>query len=324
MSVRLSRRKRFAKWRIDLAIHEAIGVARKRSLEPHFQALLAALLARTDLLQAGPVGGRAGWQHVERLLWGLISLCKHHRNWLRDVAEWTPTDAGCLDQFGSLANHLLSIRALPTFLTRIWIEEPSKQATHHQKLFKHLAQGNSIRGADTPIRLTKSMSRFFLDAPAHLSVEQALRWSQVRGLGGDQKVAEAVFASRIGDYFENEPLWRRVIELIIADRRFEVTWIRPFISFLRAHEETLVRRGLHNMKQHQFSALLRQAKAWAKREHQYEKRRNFRWSRLPIGGLRHFETPKHEWSVRYWTIRELVDQQELIDEGVTLDHCVAS
>jgi hypothetical protein len=86
-------------------------------------------------------------------------------------------------------------------LTAVWLEEPSPAAERHQTLFKHLCRGNNIRGADVPIRLTRPMARHFLQAPDHLSVEEALRWAQVRGLGGDKGFAGEVLASRLGTNF---------------------------------------------------------------------------------------------------------------------------
>jgi hypothetical protein len=38
-------RKRFSKWRIDLAIHDALAIARKRSFAEQFQQLLAVVIS---------------------------------------------------------------------------------------------------------------------------------------------------------------------------------------------------------------------------------------------------------------------------------------
>ena len=58
------------------------------------------------------------------------------------------------------------------------------------------------------------------------------------------------------------------------------------------------------------------------RNSNYGRRAKLRWPRTSIGGFRYVEPQKHEWSVRYWTIRELTDSRELIDEGSALHHCV--
>ena len=49
-----------------------------------------------------------------------------------------------------------------------------------------------------------------------------------------------------------------------------------------------------------------------------------RWHNTGIGGLRFIEPQQNQWAIRCWTIRELADSGELIDEGNELHHCVAT
>jgi hypothetical protein len=65
----------------------------------------------------------------------------------------------------------------------VWLGGDSETACWRQRLFLHLGLGRSIRQYDTPITLTKEMERHFMLAPDDASVEGALRWGQVRGLG---------------------------------------------------------------------------------------------------------------------------------------------
>jgi len=45
---------------------------------------------------------------------------------------------------------------------------------------------------------------------------------------------------------------------------------------------------------------------------------------LSISGLMQRDETGKRWSVRYWTIRQLLNAQQLNHEGHTLRHCVAS
>ena len=108
MSFTDTERKRFTKWRIDLAIHIALVIARKRSILEAFQRLLAVVISRSDLLRPFPVSGYAGWAQAEKFLRGLLALCQHRRSWLREVYEWDAPVGNPLQQFGSLARHLLA------------------------------------------------------------------------------------------------------------------------------------------------------------------------------------------------------------------------
>ncbi|MCA9069426.1 MAG: PcfJ domain-containing protein, partial [Planctomycetaceae bacterium] len=55
----------------------------------------------------------------------------------------------------------------------------------------------------------------------------------------------------------------------------------------------------------------------------YGGRPRLRWKKTGIGGFHHLEPKENEWSFKYWTIHELANHQELIDEGQAQNHCVA-
>jgi hypothetical protein len=315
-------RRRFAKWRIDLAVHDALAIARKRSLLPSFERLLAVVVSRSHLLRLPHASGRPGWPQVELFLSAMLALCKYERNWLRDAEDWSTAHESLYEQFGSLARHLLATHAVPAFMTRVWFEEPSQAAIRHQKWFKHLALGNNIRGADLPLRLTKELAHFFPQAPDHLTVEQALRWSQVRGLGGTDEFAAAVVSSHLGTTFEPGADWTEILQFLIARRRLDVSlvaWILDDWSVRRFHRTPA---SLTRMSNQAFNALLERAHK-SRRYALETSERNVRWPRSRIAGFRQVDLPRHQWSIRTWTIEELTDSQSLIDEGKAMRHCVA-
>jgi len=60
------------------------------------------------------------------------------------------------------------------------------------------------------------MAHCFCEAPAHLSISQALRWAQVLGYDGSEALAEAICATRLGQCFENESFWSTVVPFFNA------------------------------------------------------------------------------------------------------------
>ena len=276
------------------------------------------------MLRPQPLSGHAGWAHSERLLRGFLSLSQHRKNWLRDVEDWNPSGDGLNRQFGSLARHLLATHAVPGLMTNVWFEEPSPTAVQHQKLFKHLGLGNSIRGAELPIRLTKPMAEFFAQAPDHLSVEQALRWSQVRGLGGDKPFAAEVLSTRLGTEFEYEDFWVRVLQFLIERPRLDRGLVAPVIDYMHVNRDGILPQPFRRMTERSFETFLRRVRKWMSRSAEYRKSPELRWPKTGIGGLRFIEPQENQWSMRCWTIRELGDSRELIDEGNELHHCVAT
>jgi hypothetical protein len=180
----------------------------------------------------------------------------------------------------------------------------------------------SIRGFRTPIRLTRRMADFFPQAPAHLTVEQALRWCQVRGLGGDERFAAAVAVSGLGTDFVHEAYWSRVLRFLIGWRNLESELIAPLLEFLRRHPA-----GFPNAGSRSTSIIYRSLRVdvrkWMAKEGVGGPLPRRTWSPTPIRGLEYLEPRKHEGSVRSWTIRELTDSRELSEEGKDLHHCVA-
>ena len=75
---------------------------------------------------------------------------------------------------------------------RSWPRSGSEAVTtseRRQGWYRHMGLGRNIRTADVPLALTKRMAHEFTMAPDHYSADMALRWGQVRGLGGEKALA---------------------------------------------------------------------------------------------------------------------------------------
>ena len=53
-----------------------------------------------------------------------------------------------------------------------------------------------------------------MQAPADLTVEAALRWGQIHGLGGNERLARAVIVTRLGADYEHDDFWASVLRPI--------------------------------------------------------------------------------------------------------------
>lgn len=98
---------------------------------------------------------------------GLAALAYHHRRWIRGLEEWTSKVQRngmpqSIDQFSSLARHLLAKYHVPTFLDESWFAERSDEAVQRQGWFIHVGSGGSVRDLDTPVHLTRRMAHEFM------------------------------------------------------------------------------------------------------------------------------------------------------------------
>jgi hypothetical protein len=100
----------------------------------------------------------------------------------------------------------------------VWFQGAAPEATVQQDWFRHLGLGENIRRADLPLPLTKRMAHRFMQTPGHFTTLAALRWGQVRGLGGDARLVHAVLTTRLAGHFEDEDFWAGVLRWLAAAR----------------------------------------------------------------------------------------------------------
>jgi hypothetical protein len=334
------KRKDVAKSIIDLAIHDAITVAWKN---PHtklaFEHLLRHIQITTALLRLPTVSGRIETGGIERVVSGLLALACHHANWLRPIEDWQPTGDSPFPQFGSLAVHLLARYPVPAFMTSVWLRDRYAESVRYQGWYKHIGLGRNIRTADLSLPLTKMMTHHFMLAPDHFTVEAALRWGQVRGMGGSEELTRAVSATRLGRSFEHEDFWKTVIQFFVNEPTLDPIHIGPIVDYLNfqkfvpqedfLEEGDLGRPGPPQpnltMKGRTKRSLLSQVEEWHKSLRHRPKIVPVHWERSGIGEFHFIEKDgRDQEPPRTWTIQELLRSGELYREGLAMQHCVAS
>ncbi len=335
-----TQRKNSAKAAIDHAIHEAIQVAGTHSQAGDaFEHLLQHVRFRTSLLRPPRVGGRNETGGVRQIITGLLAMASHQIDWLRSVEDWTPIEDSPMPQFGSLALHLFAKYPVPVFMTSVWLRGQDAESVRQQGWYKHIGQGQNIRTADLPLPYTKRMAHVFLQAPDHFTVEMALRWGQVRGLGGSEVLARAVAATRLCRSFEHEDFWQTVLHFFVNEATLETLHVGPIVDYLNDQrfvpQEILTDEGDFGqpgplqpnltMKGRTKRSLLSQVEEWHKRLRHRPKATPVHWERSDIGELHYVEkVGRDEDLSRTWTIRELVSSGELYREGLAMQHCVVS
>jgi hypothetical protein len=269
---------------------------------------------------------------------GLLALALHHADWLRPAEAWEPPRANFTPQFASLATHLFALYPVPHCMTSAWFVLPPGETHSEQEWFKHLGRGHSIRTANLPLPFTRAMAHHFGQAPHHYAVKAALRWAQVRGLGGHEKLARAVVATRLGREFSNEDFWLTVLQFFVNHRGMDLTHVGPVVDCLHAQRfatrEVFVPglgvvtegppRPDYTMKGRTVASLLRQVEEWHRQLGQDTRTAARSWAACRIGAWQYLDGSTQQESRRCWTIRELLSSRELFMEGQAMRHCVAS
>lgn len=319
---------------------QKIGEAFVRLHEPGvrdaFLALLLHLHSQTKLLSAEPVIPHLGAQTGNTYIEALAELSRHHIGWQRSPQSWRPDSHNARRQFGTLARHLLAHYSVPAFLDAAWFRGNGAEARRQQVWFRHIGRGQNIRTADLPIALTKRAAHLFLQAPADMSVEHALRWAQVRSLGGDDYLARAILNSRLGETFENEEFWLTVLHFFVNNPMLDADLIGPVIDFIHDRKFVVqeivvdgeVTQGIpepnFEMKGRTVPALQQRVDAWHLHLAKMAKRPIREWEPCGLEGYTEMRRDPVTKLKQRWTIRELVTGAQLQEEGKALHHCVAS
>ena len=241
--------------------------------------------------------------------------------------------------FRSLVSHLFVRHSMPEFLLRSWFRDDMSDSGFEYQVFRHIAQGHGIRTFQTGISMGRRTSHHFMNAPDHLTVRAAIRWAQVRSLGGDSEIASSIATTCIGQHFGNEEFWERVIVWFIKHQEFDNATTKLIFRFLNNQRfgvgnfvrcvrdrSGTVRRKLPSPAQPRLSmkgrtpdALLREALAWEEERQAYGSDSEFVWFE---SGIRGFEYQDGLGTT--WAIAELLGNGALLDEGRRMRHCVGS
>ncbi|MDM8517417.1 PcfJ domain-containing protein [Desulfobacterales bacterium HSG16] len=330
--------KHFARQRLDKAVHRIYAdFGENTGCRDMFLQLLLHIQQHTNLLKTSPDHGRI-WPSVCEYITGLGNLALHHDDFIRPVQKWHPSDNRGRKIFASLAHHLLAEYKKPFFMNSVWLRDKNENAAH-RNWYIQMSRGASIRKLDIPILMTRKMEHLFLKAPDHFTVEEAMRHSQVTGLGGNEDLVQAILATRLGKNLENDDFWRTVIHFFINNAaEIETCHVNPIIDYL--HNAKFAKREVHtdngvnffappkpdfSMKGRSFVSIMRLVDGWHEELAVAQSNSNFKWRKSKLNGFSYLEeTNTPEYPHRVWTIAELLSGKDLASEGKIMRHCVHS
>jgi hypothetical protein len=243
------------------------------------------------------------------------------------VRDWKPASRNADKQVRSLLDFLFVKYEMPEFFYDAWFKTHSQ----HIDWFITLAKGGSVRDLKTlPVEFTKKMAHEFMQAPAYMSISEALRYAQVIGFGGDATLAWYVNSSYLGrNSFASESFWSKVIQFFAQVGMFEVEKLPEIIDYIQAQ---YTENRNYSMKGRTISALLRQTEEWhaelrqlaQQRAKARYKRVDLKWDTCGIYGFTYETGNSENKSYQRFTIRELLSSEALREEGREQHHCVSS
>ena len=299
--------------------------------------LMLQIQSCSDLLKMSIDYGRL-WSWVCRYIEGIKNLALHHNEFIRPIQNWLPSGASKPEVFSSLVDHLLAEYQMPFFMTSVWLKETDDTALQQQEWYIKVSRGASIRRLNIPVLFTRKMEHHFLQSPDHFSFEEAVRYSQVLGLGGKTGLAKAIVATRLGRHIDNDDFWRSVIHFFINSKDLKSEHVNPVVDFL--YHIKFSRKIVHtdngvmiiepsqpdfSIKGRTFNSIMRLVENWHKELSRRNVRGDFRWEKSRFNDFSYKEKSyDSEHKRRIWRITELLSNAELAVEGRVMHHCVRS
>lgn len=294
--------------------------------------LLSVVGARTSLLlETCPIGKKT-FPYLE----ALIALNERRDAWLRPVTAFRPRSRNRRRQFTELVRHLVAEYAIPVVMEQAWLRT-DRGSRRLRDWYVHAARGGSLRHVGAPIPLTRRMAHLLQFAPDTYTIESAIRWTQVRALGGGSELAQAIARTHVGSTLLHDSFWQAVFRYLIGQERFDLRWTESLLEFIRHQkfdalevvqaDATVNRyppeRPHFTIKGRKFAGLLDAVANWQRHVTAMHVGAA-EWEPAAINPYR-FETVSEKSGRRLtWTIRQLLSKQALAEEGRELGHCVSA
>jgi hypothetical protein len=306
----------------------ARGVSLSASSRQEFRDLLLVVEKESSLLE-----------DFKRYLIPLSHLASWSLYWVRKPGDWKAKSYNAEKCFSSIARHLLARYDVPVFMDQAWLgNELPSQLGKWQEWFIHIGQGQNIRKVDNfPVTFTKMQAHHFLLAPKDYTIAEAIRWGQIRGMGGEERLVEAVIGTHLGRRFhKDEPFWATVLQWLVVNQTMDIRQVGPIIDYIENQRYTdrpsiWMNGGWRYqgpeqpnfaMKGRTADSLIRQVDAWHKALAKVRTRKITSWETCGIKGFDRVEGDGK--NSRHFIISELLTSSELASEGRAMNHCVGS
>jgi len=263
--------------------------------------LLHAERLRADFFSLDPALSRFGDEPSNRWMDGLLRIARLHNHWQR------PQGHNARRHFSALLRHLLVLYDVPDFIDTHFLQAGDRAPADGTGWILHLATGGNLRKAPgLPVILTKRMAHKALQAPAHSTLIEALRYGQIMGQDGESPLVNAVNGTRLGRSLEHEDFWSTVIHWLTKHPMIDLDLIDPIVEYIQLQKFTsqqITEPGGQvlmedppepnfSMKSRSVNKLLDLVEAWQTRLSRENRVPASLWERSDIGELEEKTTDK--------------------------------
>ncbi|MFN8354814.1 MAG: PcfJ domain-containing protein [Spirosomataceae bacterium] len=258
------------------------------------------------------------WFKETDYLRALVEVGKYRSSWIRPLEQWKPNVKSDYERFKELVTYLFAQYPFPNVLNHLFFHS---QDHFFIRDFIYLVQGGSLKQLTTRIPLTHKMKTEFMKSPEGFRIDEAFRYAQVIGLGGDTLLAHRIAYSWLGrNETRDERFWEGFLRILIAGGLFNHDKISELIDYVR-HE--LHQSPTYSLKGRTLTSLLRQSDAWHQNLSKTQRKEGLVFWTSALFEPFELTEGKEEDELSFKVV-ELLSNKELADEGNAMKHCVGS
>ncbi|OYV05767.1 MAG: hypothetical protein CFE26_09845, partial [Verrucomicrobiales bacterium VVV1] len=151
-----------------------------------------------------------------------VRVAAYAAQWIRPPEDWqAAARSSPEEQWRDLLRHLFAAWPVPEFFDSAWQVRGGLRCLERD-WFCHLGRGGSLRKADGfPTSITRQAVHLALNAPAGMTVCQALRHGQLAALGASAALETEVLASAIAGNLAHDDVWSPLLAKVAAARDFD-------------------------------------------------------------------------------------------------------
>ncbi len=272
-------------------------------------------------------------------------IAAYAEQWIRLPERWQPCDSPePREILRSLLEHLFASWPLPSHFDSAWYAKGDLKLLERD-WYCRVACGEGLRNLPgMPPSITSRALHLAKQAPEHLTIRQALRWGQVKAMGGTDELLAEVLSHRMVVDLSNDSIWSRLLKKVIAAGNFraaDFSIIADALVMLLSQDKwmratALVGLPLPELLNHginfwntilkftceNLEDIRRSDVRCPKLRSQLHQAYAAFWPAM-LGS--DFDYGRHRQDgTRNWRVEELTHPHQLIAEGKAMRHCVAT
>lgn len=248
---------------------------------------------------------------------------------VRPLEDWSPKGKSVTTVFRSLCEHVLAKFPMPGHFWEVFFATDARVRDIFMPIVAAAARGESLFKLCQiyGLPLTRAMCHDFLNSRGEESLLAALRWVQIRALGGDRRLHQTCMHTHIASTLhskEDEVFWLTVIQWLIQNPMLDRDKIAPLVDYIRFRRQ---RDATFSMKGRGALALLRAMEEWHGDLAHAKLAKNKVFVPSGISGAEYsvpFRLASGAQITETWRVFEILSARELLDEGKAMSHCVYS